>query len=374
MIKRHARKLSGGRTLLAILFMAVACANASPLAPPAPGKRVSLAVLNPSVWTVKDLAMLREKRLLDVPGLSVVGVYHEKEKTDYAAARRYVEANHLDWFTFHPIAADLSPETLFGANACTPEFRKIFEQCAGIIFFGGPDIPPEIYGEKMSLLTEVSDPARHYLELSFIFHLLGGSQDEKFKPLLGRRHFAVLGICLGCESLNVGTGGSLVQDIWSGTYGLSSIEDVIALGRDNWHTNPLYRLDPSRGLFPSSLHPIRLVPQGLFCARLGLPPNATPSVYSAHHQQIKRLGKGLRVIATSLDGRVVEAVEHERFRDVLGVQFHPEAPDLYDPDFRTRFGPDQDSPISLLAVLENNPPSLDFHKKIWAWLGRALVD
>lgn len=374
MKRRCSRGLSGGWILPAALLVVFSIANPLPLSQPPPGKRVRLAVFNPSVGTVKDLVALQERHLLEVPGLSVVGVYHEKEKTDYVAARRYVEAHHLDWFTFHPIAASLSPEPIFGKNACTAEFRKIFEQCGGVIFFGGPDIPPELYGEKMSLLTEVRDPIRHYLELSFIFHLLGGSQDEKFKPLLGRRHFAVLGICLGCQSLNVGTGGSLTQDIWSETYGKNSVEDVIALGRDNWHTNPLYRIDPSQGLFPSFLHPIKLDPKGMFCARFGFPSNVTPSVYSAHHQQIKRLGQGLRVIATSLDGKVIEAVEHERCRDVLGVQFHPESPDLYDPAFRTRFGPEDESPISLLAVLENNPPSLEFHKKIWAWLSRALVD
>ena len=165
-------------------------------------------------------------------------------------------------------------------------------QCAGVIFFGGPDIPPELYGQKMGLMTEVSDPVRHYLELSFIFHLLGGYQDEKFRPLLEGRHFAVLGICLGCQSLNVGTGGTLVQDIWSETYGKNTIEDVIALGKDNWHTNPLYRLDPSRGLFPDFLHPIKLDPKGFFCSRLGFLPNLTPTVLSAHHQQIKKPGKG----------------------------------------------------------------------------------
>jgi putative glutamine amidotransferase len=374
MTKRPSHRLIAGWLLpAALLVLVFASTSAAPCAL-LPGKLVRLAVLYPSVETIKDIEALRARHLLEVPGLSVVGVYHERETTDYAAARRYVEAHHLDWFTFHPIAASLSPEPIFAKNALTPEFRKIFDQCSGVIFFGGPDIPPELYGEKMSLLTEVRDPIRHYLELSFVFHLLGGSQDEKFKPLLGRRHFAVLGICLGCQSLNVGTGGTLTQDIWSETYGKNTVEDVIALGRDNWHTNPLYRLDPSRGLFASFLHPIKLDSKGFFCARLGFASNLTPTVLSAHHQQIKKLGKGFRVMATSLDGRVIEAVEHERFADVLGVQFHPEAFDLYDPDFRTRFGPDQASPISLLSVLENNPPSLEFHKKIWAWFGRALVD
>jgi putative glutamine amidotransferase len=112
----------------------------------------------------------------------------------------------------------------------------------------------------------------------------------------------------------------------------------------------------------------------MFCAVWGLSKNDQPYVYSAHHQQIEKLGHGLRVIATSLDGKVVEAVEHDRYRNVLGVQFHPEAGDLFDTTFRTRFTPDDPAPSSLLSFLKSHPPSSAFHQKIWAWLSRALVD
>ena len=60
------------------------------------------------------------------------------------------------------------------------------------------------------------------------------------------------------------------------------------------------------------------------------------------------------------------------YPNVLGVQFHPEFPNLWDPDFRGRFTPDDPAPTSLLSILEQKPPSLEFNKKIWSWLGAKL--
>jgi putative glutamine amidotransferase len=330
---------------------------------------VTIAVLYPSVGTIKDLVTLRKERLIDIPNLAVVGVYHEREKTDYAKARAYVEAEKIDWLTFHPISAPLSADSLFQKNACSAEFEAIFEQVDGIIFFGGPDIPPYLYHEKTSLLTEITDPYRHFLELSFIFHLLGGSQDANFRPLLEQRNrFPVFGICLGCQSLNVGTGGTLTQDIWSMTYGRSFLEDVIALGPENWHQSPFARLYPHQQLFSYAFHSLKLEPGGKFCMAMGFDQTARPMVLSAHHQQVEQPGRGFRVIATSLDSKVAEAIEHERYANVLGVQFHPEFNILYDLEGRYRFTPEDGEPVSLPAFLAAHPPSLAFHKKIWAWV------
>ena len=40
-------------------------------------------------------------------------------------------------------------------------------------------------------------------------------------------------------------------------------------------------------------------------------------------------GQNLVVIATSLDGKVVEGLQHKIFKEVVGVQFHPERATLY---------------------------------------------
>jgi putative glutamine amidotransferase len=339
------------------------------------GNKITIIALYPSVGTIMDLMTLRKQRLIDISNLEVVGVYHEKEKTDYGKSKAFVVQNGLDWITFHPISAPIQAETVFQKNACTPEFEKVFSQADGIIFFGGPDIPAYLYKEKTSLLTIIEDPYRHFLEVSFAFHLLGGYQDESYQPLLEKRpDFSVLGLCLGCQSLNVGTGGTLTQDIWSEIFGVNAVEDAIALGPSKWHSNPYAHLLPQEGFSGFTFHEIQFADEGRFQNEIGWNEKDHPLVLSAHHQQAKKLGKGFRVIASSLDAKAVEAIEHERYRHVLGVQFHPEAWVLFSPAFQTKFTPEDKEPRNLKAYLEQRPESLSFHQKLWAWVSRAWLD
>ena len=209
------------------------------------GDGVRLVVFNPIVYNLKGLVALREKGILAVPGLRVVGVFHARQKEDFEISRKFVADNHLDWIQFHTVVAPISEAEVYQRNACTPDIEAILKQADGVIFFGGSDIPAALFGQKTNLLSEVEDPFRNYLELSAIFQLLGGSQAPAAKGLLeARPGFPILGICLGFQSLNVGTGGSLQQDIWSGTYRKQSVEDVIALGPEQWHNNPYKRLFP----------------------------------------------------------------------------------------------------------------------------------
>ena len=338
-------------------------------------KEVRLTILYPSLGSIRALVELRKNGLLTVQNLLVIGVFHEKESTNYKASIAYVQNNNLDWVKFHKLSAELNKDNLFQKNPLTPEFEEIFKKSDGVIFFGGADIPPQIFKEKTNLLTRIETPYRHFLELSFIFHLLGGLQDNSFKPLLDfSPQFPLLGICLGSQSLNVGTGGTLIQDIWSEVYGKKYFEEVIILGKENWHTNPLASLHPEKKLIGYNLHRIKFIEKSKFCTELGWKKEDTPYILSSHHQMAGKLGKGMKIAATSLDGKVVEAIEHEKYRNVLGIQFHPEFPLLYDPEQKLRFTPDDKEEKSLLSILEANPPSLAFHKKIWSWFGEKLEE
>jgi putative glutamine amidotransferase len=342
-------------------------------APRPAGDGVRLVVFNPTPYNLRGLAAVRKLGILEVPGLTVVGVYHIKQKENFQESRRLVQEAGLDWVRFHVVSAELSEPVLFRKNACTPEFQAIAGKADGVIFFGGSDIPSSIFGQKTSLFAEVDDPYRNYLELSAIFHLLGGSQDPQAPALLeSRPAFAVLGICLGFQSLNVGTGGGLVQDIWSGIYGKSFVEDVIALGPEQWHNNPYRRLFPLDKLMPYNFHSLQLLP-GKFTKELGFKATDHPRVLSSHHQALGDLGQGWVAIATSRDGRVVEAIQHGKFPNVLGLQFHPEHPLLWDPEARFRQRPG-DPLTSYNALLAGTPPSLEFNKAIWGWLGRKLLE
>lgn len=338
-------------------------------------EEVQIAVLYPSLGTLRALIELREEGLLTIENLAVIGVYHQDERTNYQRSIEFVRDRNLTWIKFHRISGELSMDTLFQRNPCSREFEKIFEKSDGIIFFGGADIPPYIYGEKTSLLSGISTTYRHFLELSFIFHLLGGFQDENHTPLLDSDpEFPVLGICLGAQSLNVGTGGTLTQDIWSEKYGKNYFEDVLALGKENWHNNPFARVHPEEKLIRYNLHRIKINGQGAFFSALGFEEKDTPYIISSHHQMVEKPGKGMKIIATSLDGKVVEAIEHDRYPHVVGTQFHPEFPILWDTVRTFRITPQDEEGINLNSFLKSNPPSWDLHEKIWAWLSEKLTE
>lgn len=337
---------------------------------------VRLTIFYPSAGSIRALANLFAKGILDPAGVTVVGVYHEKEATDYVGAARYAADNGLTWMKFHAVDAPIGPDVLFRKNDCTPEYEAIVRKTDGAIFFGGPDIPPAVYGKKTSLLSEIEDPYRHYFELSAVFHFVGGPQaeaDDAPKPLLERRpKFPVLGICLGFQTLNVGAGGTMVQDIWNEVYGEDSLEDIFKLGPQRWHNNPWPRLRPDLKLLRYTLHAIKLGADGAFVREWGYSAAALPVILSSHHQALDKVGRNFKVIASSLDGRVAEAIIHLVYPNVLGIQFHPEFPALWDPDFRGRFTPDDQAPTCLLSVLEQKAPSLDFNKRIWSWLGSRI--
>ncbi|MGZ7066102.1 MAG: gamma-glutamyl-gamma-aminobutyrate hydrolase family protein, partial [Candidatus Aminicenantales bacterium] len=269
---------------------------------------------------------------------------------------------------------EISEPALFKKNACTPEFEAIVRKADGVIFFGGPDIPPSVFGKKTNLLTEITDPYRHYLELSAVFHFLGGSQDGASRALLDARPgFPVLGICLGFQTLNVGTGGTLIQDIWAEFYGKAYVEDAIALGPEQWHNNPYRLLYPLDKLMGYNFHTLQLGDKSKFVTAMGFKTADHPRILSSHHQAVEALGKDLIAVATSRDGKIIEAMEHKTYPNVLGVQFHPEHPMLWDTDPRFRQKPG-DPLTSYNAILTGMPPSLEFNKAIWKWFAERLVE
>jgi len=339
---------------------------------PAPAGTIHLTVFYPSVGTIKNLQALREKKFINIPELEVTGVYHTKELTDYEEAIKYAKNNNLNWMHFHPVSAEISEQDVFRQNTCSSEFVWIINNSDGIIFFGGPDIPPSVFKEETNQLTVIEDPYRHYFELSAIFHFLGGWQDKDFKALLeSKPELPILGICLGAQSLNVGTGGTLIQDIWSEVYNQNSLEDIIALGPDCWHNNPYKRLRPDLSLSGYMFHRLNLLPGGFFIKVLGFSEKDHPRILSSHHQAIDQLGQGFNAVAFSPDGKIVEAISHTRYANVLGIQFHPENYRLWDETFKISLVPG-DTPDSYWNILKNNPPSLKFHQKIWQWFARSM--
>lgn len=173
-----------------------------------------------------------------------------------------------------------------------PEYaEEIVQHLDGVIFSGGEDIHPLFYGEAPVLRLGLLTPQRDRWELE-----LFKKAREKQLPLLG--------ICRGCQLINVAMGGTLYQDIDSQVPGVNGHHPSGIKGDEVYHH---IRINSSSEL------------QKIFSAeKLG--------VNSFHHQSVKELGTGLVASAVSEDG-IVEAFEyfHMEKEYIMGIQWHPEA-------------------------------------------------
>jgi putative glutamine amidotransferase len=160
----------------------------------------------------------------------------------------------------------------------------------GIVISGGRDIPPDFYGAEPHPATDTDEAMRERVEFEIA---LVKAMAELGKP--------VLGICHGCQLLNVAFGGTLVQDIPS-----------------QW-ASPLTHKLPDRPWFVE--HEVEIKTGSLLWEWL----KATRIIVkSAHHQAVARVGENLQVVAWAPDG-IVEAIEATDGKCVIGVQWHPEA-------------------------------------------------
>ncbi len=339
-------------------------------------EKVPVVVMcRPTIDQIRNIVVMKSAGLLGEGEISLICVYHENELTNYALSRKYVGDRRLKWVSFAELKGKVARNDLFRKNIWTSQFREIFDVSDGIIFTGGMDIPPGIYGEKNSLLTEATTPYRTMYETSFLFHLIGGNQNMGFKPFLeDKPGYPVLGICLGAQTMNVAAGGSLVQDIPSEVYGLGSVEAVLTQGREKIHSARYIKaLFPgeSKDIAPA-FHGIKIAQKSILLKKIMGGLKGYPMVLSSHHQSVEKPGKDLFVAATSTDGKIIESLEHAKFKNVLGVQFHPEYRYLHkglkfftnDPDGKRFF--------SLKTFLKKNPPSVIFHKNLWKWFASEI--
>jgi putative glutamine amidotransferase len=155
----------------------------------------------------------------------------------------------------------------------------------GLIFSGGSDVDPELYGEAAHAETTGIVRERDDFELGLMRDALA-------------RDMPVLAICRGSQVLNVALGGGLEQHVPD------------RVGTDVHKETP--------GVFAD--HDVDVLPGTRLSAILG----DRHDVKSHHHQGYGELGAGLREAARAPDG-TVEALEDPARRFALGVLWHPEA-------------------------------------------------
>jgi len=177
-----------------------------------------------------------------------------------------------------------------GAEYVIVDEEVLPADCQGLMLLGGVDVDPALYGEKRGPKTERPHKERDAQELALLRQAM-------------ERDLPVLCICRGHQLLNVAMGGTLVQDIEDGAHRWTES------GESGWHD-------------------ITLDGGGRVADVYGK--GAVLRVNSRHHQGVAPEGvaPGLRVTATSPDGWV-EAVEGESQRWLVGVQWHPERPEMH---------------------------------------------
>lgn len=177
---------------------------------------------------------------------------------------------------------------------------QMLKQVQGILIPGGIDIDANLFSHDIHPQCGKIDPMWDELDITVIRIALA-------------RNLPLLGICRGCQILNVACGGSLIQDIPSQTQ--SQINHRPEAPK--WYATHEISIQPDSKL-SQILH------------------TTNTRVNSFHHQAVLQVAPGFQVTAVANDG-IIEAIESVEHDYVIGVQWHPELMLDYYPEFKNLF-------------------------------------
>lgn len=221
-----------------------------------------------------------------------LGLTHLSDRPDLAARRNDLYVAAVERHGAHAIRID--------TRTPTDERDRAFASMDGLLLSGGADIHPSRYGQAVAGSKEIEDD-RDELE--------SGAWS-----IAESRDVPVLGLCRGLQAINVFSGGTLLQHV-EGHHGAG------------W------------GLGSPVTHPIRIVGGTRLASLLG--PAEKLEVNAYHHQGIlaKDLAPSLRASAwaDSSAGPLVEGLEGDGERFVVGVQCHPERTETTPDEFERLF-------------------------------------
>ena len=209
---------------------------------------------------------------------------------------QYLEQTFAHWIMAHGAVALMVPTLSQDGEVSRRKvnLQGYVDLLDGLMLQGGLDVSPTSYGQQPLRPEWAGDAVRDRYEIELIEAFLRAG-----KP--------VLGICRGCQLINVTFGGTLYQDIAHQHAGARRHVDREAY--DQWH------------------HPLAIVPDSRL-AQL-YPGDAPVLVNSIHHQAVQHLAGGLVAEAHCPEDGIVEALrgaDNGRAGGgwVAGVQWHPE--------------------------------------------------
>ena len=203
---------------------------------------------------------------------------------------QYLEESVAHWVMSRDVLVFMIPTVgqqgmLHPSNIRLRDYAKHLD---GLLLQGGADVSPQSYAEVATRPEWHGDRVRDMYELELLHEFI-----ESGKP--------VLGICRGCQLINVAFGGTLYQDI--ATDVATAIPHVNELYDDHRHAIHFPQGSTLAGMFSGR--------------REGL-------VNSIHHQAVKTVGRDTIIEAVSADDGIIEAVRYKKAPFVVGLQWHPE--------------------------------------------------
>ena len=169
---------------------------------------------------------------------------------------------------------------------------RYLEMIDGIIFAGGYDVEAKRYGDSPSFKIGAVSPERDEQEIYLA------------KKIIYETRIPTLGICRGCQILNVAGGGDLYQDLVE----ITPKNDVKIINHsiDNSPKyNPVHKANIKKHSKMYKIFNEEVI-----------------EINSYHHQVIKNVSEEFEATVIATDG-VVEGIEIKDDRFVVGTQWHP---------------------------------------------------
>jgi putative glutamine amidotransferase len=162
----------------------------------------------------------------------------------------------------------------------------------------------------------------------------------------------------------------MIQDIPLEVYKKKNVEDVLASPSEKQHRNYANNVQDSLDLFWGNIHPIKVQDDSWLVKEGLIYPGQFPGVVSSHHQAVEKTGKDLRIVATSMDGKIIETLDHEKYPNVFGFQFHPEVTDIYNYNNSYQCKPGCEKESLRLMIEKGN--GYKFHLALWGKFADVL--
>lgn len=203
---------------------------------------------------------------------------------DYSENKLYINNGYVEAIRLAgglPVLLPLTDDVDF--------LKSIIGRFDGILLSGGSDVDARYWGEPNYNYGGEISPLRDTMEIFTAREAIALD-----KP--------VLGICRGCQVMNIALGGTIYQDIYEENKG----KDIYKHSQSapKWYPTHEIYIDKDTKVFKAHQE-------------------ETIRVNSFHHQAIKDVAPGFIASSRCGDG-IIESIEHTSCKFAVGVQWHPE--------------------------------------------------